>query len=439
MFAGVRSWSAPSHLDLTSEWSAKCRDNTNAATCYTTTVIGTPVEHPWANLFQLLDVHGISWKYYLGSGDEPDCEDDEMTCDPQIQTQQVGSFWNPAPLYKWIQSQGPAYLAKHNPDIEHFIVDAESGKLPQVSWIVPAAEYSEHPPQRVTTGIEYVTSLVNAVMTSPAWSSSVIFIAWDEWGGFYDHVVPPNVDMNGSAYPIQGFGLRVPGLMISPYARAGMIDHHVLSFDSYATFFEDVFVHGARLIPAALGNPDSRPDIRDSLHSVKFLDETVRRIGNLMDELDFSQTPLPPLLLSTHIPTDIIAVCSSTGSPRCTSQVVNLSWNAVAAGEVPGPFTYHVQRDGADVHSCVTAATSCTDTPGSGRHLYRIYSVDAQGIASPLSAAVQAEVPQRRALRNASAPSICGRSGSDPTRAAIWVSPGGRYDAASSPAKAMHR
>ncbi len=393
LFPGVRSWSAPSHLDLTSEWSAKCTDNTNAATCTTSTTIGKIVEYPWANLFQLLDKHGITWKYYLGNGEEPDCEDDEMTCDPQIQNQRVGSFWNPAPLFKWIQSQGPAYLAAHNPEAAQFLADAENGTLPQISWIVPSAEYSEHPPQRVTTGMEDVTSLVNAVMTSPAWSSSVIFIAWDEWGGFYDHVVPPNVDMNGTVYPIQGFGLRVPGLMISPFARAGMIDHHVLSFDSYATFFEDVFMRGARLDPAALGNPDSRPDIRDALRSVTFLDGRVRRIGNLMDELDFTQAPLPPLLLSTHIPTGIAAVCSTGGSGPCTSGTIALSWNAVAAGAVPGPFTYHVQRDGADIAQCVTGATSCTDTPASGAHLYRIYSADAQGTASPLSAAARATVP----------------------------------------------
>ena len=115
-------------------------------------------------------------------------------------------------------------------------------------------------------------------------------------------------------------------------------------------------------------------------------------IGNLMDEFDFdfTQTPLSPLLLSTHIPTGITANCSADGKPDCTSSTVSLSWNPVAAGEVPGPFTCHVQRDGADVPQCVTTASSCTDTPGRGVHLYRIYSVDAQGTASPLSAAAQA-------------------------------------------------
>ncbi len=241
--------------------------------------------------------------------------------------------------------------------------------------------------------MEYVTSLVNAVMASPAWASSAIFISWDDWGGFYDHVAPPNVDMNGSVYPVQGFGLRVPGLMISPYAKPGFIDHGVLSFDSYATFFEDLFMGGARLDPAALGEPDSRPDIRDSLTSVTFMGGRVAPMGQLMDEFDFTQAPLPPVLLSTHIPTEMIAVCSQDASAKCTSSSVTLTWSPLAAGSIPGPFTYHVQRDGAEIAQCVTSATTCTDTPATGPHLYRIYSVDARGTASPLSAAAEADIP----------------------------------------------
>ena len=66
----------------------------------------------------------------------------------------------------------------------------------------------------MSAGQAYVTSLINAIMQGPNWNSTAIFLAWDDWGGFYDHVVPPRVDQNG-------YGLRVPGLVISPYARAG--------------------------------------------------------------------------------------------------------------------------------------------------------------------------------------------------------------------------
>ena len=85
--------------------------------------------------------------------------------------------------------------------------------MPAVSWIDPTGAVSEHPPRRVAVGQNYVTGLINAIMKGPDWSSTAIFLAWDDWGGFYDHVVPPVVDENG-------YGLRVPGIVISPYASA---------------------------------------------------------------------------------------------------------------------------------------------------------------------------------------------------------------------------
>ena len=85
-------------------------------------------------------------------------------------------------------------------------------------------------------------------MAGPEWDSTAIFLAWDDWGGFYDHVVPPRVDQNG-------YGLRVPGLVISPYARPGYIDHQTLSFDAYAKFIEDDFLGGSDSIPRPMAGP----------------------------------------------------------------------------------------------------------------------------------------------------------------------------------------
>jgi phospholipase C len=397
LFASIRSQSWANHLDLTSEWVARCKDYTNATTCETWQngikfVQG--VQFPWVNLFQLLDTKSVSWKYYLGQGVEPDCEDDAMTCAPRVQTPGVPSIWNPPPAFTWVQSKGADYLKLHNPSVARFLYDVQHGELPQVSWIAPSGTYSEHPPAGVTRGMEYVTSLVNAVMQSPYWANTAIFIAWDDWGGFYDHVVPPVVDRNHTPQtPIQGFGIRVPGIMISAWARSGKIDHNVLSFDSYATFIEDIFMGGARLDPAQLGNPDNRPDIRDSLTSVTFPGGVETPIGDLMDEFDFNQKPLAPLVLSTHIPTGIAAICSRKDNVDCTSPTVTVSWAAVTGLNVPGPFTYHVQRDGTELAQCVGTATSCTDTPGSGVHLYRAYSVDSNKVASPLSAAAEADEP----------------------------------------------
>jgi phospholipase C len=100
-----------------------------------------------------------------------------------------------------------------------------------------------------------VTRIINSVMRSPDWNSSAIFLAWDDWSGMYDNVVPPAADS-------LGYGLRVPALVISPYARRGLIDSQTLSFDAYLKFIEDGFLGGARLNPATDGRPDPRPDVR---------------------------------------------------------------------------------------------------------------------------------------------------------------------------------
>jgi phospholipase C len=91
---------------------------------------------------------------------------------------------------------------------------------------------------------------------------------------------------------VNGFGLRVPALVISPYARAGFIDHQVASFDGYVKFIEDDFLGGARLDPATDGRPDSRPSVRENLPQA----------GNLAQDFNFRQKPLAPLLLPLHPP-----------------------------------------------------------------------------------------------------------------------------------------
>ena len=130
---------------------------------------------------------------------------------------------------------------------------------------MPENSVSEHPPAKISVGQSYVTTLINAAMQGPDWDSTAIFLSWDDWGGFYDHVVPPKVDENG-------YGLRVPGLVISPYAKKGYIDHQTLSFDAYLKFIEDVFLNGQRIDPRTDGRPDPRPDVR----------ENAPQLGNLM-------------------------------------------------------------------------------------------------------------------------------------------------------------
>jgi hypothetical protein len=130
-----------------------------------------------------------------------------------------------------------------------------------------------------------VTGLINAIMRSPEWSSTAIFLSWDDWGGFYDHVLPPSVDLNG-------YGLRVPGIVISPYARRGLIDHNTLSHDAYNKFIEDDFLGGQRLDPATDGRPDPRPDVR----------EANPLLSDLRVDFNFNQKPLAPEILPIHPP-----------------------------------------------------------------------------------------------------------------------------------------
>ena len=390
MFAPVRGWSANVHDYLVSEWSATCKNPLVASTCVSTPNIAVPranTTYPWVSLFQLLDTNNVSWKYYLGQGNEPDCQDDEMTCAPEQQTAGVPGWWNPAPMFAWVRAQPQPYLALHNPPVDQFLVDIAQGTLPQVSWIVPSQAFSEHPIAGVTAGMNYVTSLVNAVMQSPYWANTAIFLSWDDWGGFYDHVAPPNVDFNPTVpTPVQGYGLRVPGMLISAYARPGYIDHSIYSFDSYATFIEDLFMSSTRLDPAAMGNPDKRPTIRDALTTVPNADGTTSPIGNLMSEFDFTDPPQPPLVLPVHTPSNLRLSCAGqtiANTVTCAAGSLTASWSNITGPNTSDVFTYYVLRDGLPLAGCKPSSTLCTDhatTPGN--HLYQVYSVDAAGVAS---------------------------------------------------------
>jgi phospholipase C len=282
MFEANASWSLPQHLFMVSEWSAHCTQLDVAASCTNAlqnplTGTGTSGSYAWTDITFLLHRAGVSWKYYVAEGAEPDCDDDAAKCPPAPQSTTTPSIWNPLPFFTTVRQDSELGNIQ---TIDAFERDVASGALPSVSWIVPNNEVSEHPTAKVSTGQAYVTSVINAIMQSSVWPSTVILLAWDDWGGFYDHVVPPAVDQNG-------YGLRVPGLVISPYAKSGFIDHQTLSFDAYTKFIEDVFLRGERLDPLSDGRPDPRPTVR----------ERVATLGDLSKDFDFAQTPRAPLLL----------------------------------------------------------------------------------------------------------------------------------------------
>src|SRR5204863_3990593 len=241
---------------------------------------GAPPDYAWTALTYLLHAHHVSWGYYVFAGTEPDCADDAATCKAVPQDAKTPGIWNPLPYFDTVAKDNQ--LGNIKP-IDRFYRAARLGRLPAVSWIDPTDAVSEHPPSLVSAGQNYVTGLVDTIMKGPDWSSTAIFLAWDDWGGFYDHVVPPHVDQNG-------YGLRVPGLVISPYARAGFVDHQGLSHDAYLKFIEDDFLAGERIDPATDGRPDPRPDVR----------ETNPALGDLARDFHFRQPPAPPFILHAH-------------------------------------------------------------------------------------------------------------------------------------------
>jgi phospholipase C len=302
MFEPVESWSLPDHLYLVSGWSAKCK-NANPYSCVTNIVrpagvaqmqeavtqaltTGTAdIVDAWTDITWLMYLKHVSWAYYVQTGDQPDCANDSAeTCSPVGQSALTPGIWNPLPVFEDVQKDGQL---KNILPLNSYFASAKAGTLPAVSWVTPSQADSDHPPASIHQGQAYVTAVINAAMKSPDWSSTAIFLQWDDWGGFYDNVVPPKVDQ-------EGYGLRVPALVISPYAKQGYIDNQTLSSDAYLKFIEDDFLGGARLNPKTDGRPDPRPDVRE--------DETI--LGNMDSDFDFNQRPRAPVLLPTNPPTD---------------------------------------------------------------------------------------------------------------------------------------
>lgn len=306
MFEPNASWSLPEHLFQVSEWSARCARHDPSSCTNALSLPGEPPDffgsetvggkgskprpdpiYAWTDLTWLLHKNHVSWGYYVVEGTEPDCEDDEAEdCLPVKQNAKTPGIWNPLPYFDTVKDDGELGNIQ---SVEVFLKRAKAGNLPAVSWVVPSGDVSEHPPDLVSRGQTFVSTLVNAVMTGPDWKDCAIFLAWDDWGGFYDHVVPVRVDENG-------YGLRVPAIVISPYARNGFIDHQTLSFDAYVKFIEDDFLGGERLDPKNDGRPDPRPTVR----------EEVAQLGDLRRDFDFDRPPRPPLILPEHPSTTLI-------------------------------------------------------------------------------------------------------------------------------------
>ncbi len=194
-FTSAMTESAPNHLYLV------------AGTCGGLQDDHVPARLDFPPVFEQLDAQKVSWKVY--------------------------GFTTWYERFAYVQDT-PAAAARFVP-ASAFPRDAAAGTLPDVSWIIGAPGGNEHPPASVTAGQNSVADdIVNAVGKTPAWDSVAIFVTWDDYGGFYDHVPPPQVDA-------LGLGFRVPCLVVSPYARKGFVDHTVNDHTSVLRFIERRF------------------------------------------------------------------------------------------------------------------------------------------------------------------------------------------------------
>jgi phospholipase C len=263
-FEAPGSWSLPAHLYMVSGWSAKCTRTGDPMSCRSTNMPperlpSRPTPFAWTDLTWLLHRHHVTWAYYLDHG--------AVTVDLRNRSG-VSVHWNPLPGFTDVHQD--QQLGGMRP-LSVFYQQAKDGTLPKVSWVAPDFRDSEHGPALVSTGQSFVTKVINAVMRSPDWASSAIFDG-------------------------QGYGIREPALVISPYAKKGFIDHQVLTTDAYLKFIEDDFLGGARLNPATDGRRDPRPTVR----------ENASILGNLINDFDFTQTPRPPMTLRPCPPTTLI-------------------------------------------------------------------------------------------------------------------------------------
>jgi phospholipase C len=262
MFESVASYSLPAHLYMLAAQSG----GYTGRDPLTGRVQPKPSTYNFPEITELLQGGKIEWKYYVTSGTIPDTEDGHVvgTLPAQKQDPKFYTLWNPLPAFPFVRNNPSQW--NRLVDTSEFYADCKNGTLPQVSWVIPSGAVSEHPPAGVREGMAYVTGLVNAAMQSPEWSHTAIFIAWDDWGGFYDHVPPPKVDT-------YGYGLRVPALVISPYAKQNYISHQTMSFESWLKLVEERY-------------------------GVKSM--TARDTGayDMRDAFNFNQLPRNPVILS---------------------------------------------------------------------------------------------------------------------------------------------
>jgi phospholipase C len=204
---------------------------------------GFPCFSQFTTMADTLDEKNVSWKYYA----------------PNILKY---SAWSAFDAIKSVR-YGPDWAKVQTPEWR-VLVDAKNGALPSFSWVTPDAQDSDHPGEGSDTGPSWVAAVVNSIGESQYWDSTAIFVVWDDWGGWYDNVPPPQLDF-------KGLGIRVGCIVISPYAKKNYVSHVPYEFGSMLHFSEQVF--GLRALgPASAGYTDLRAN-------------------TMLDAFDFTQKP----------------------------------------------------------------------------------------------------------------------------------------------------
>jgi phospholipase C len=204
----------------------------------------------YSTMADLLDAKGITWRYYA-----PGSTEDSfyiLSAYQAIRHIRYGSDWTSDVI---------------SPETK-VLTDIANGQLAQVTWIIPSYANSDHP-GAPAQGPDWVASIVNAIGQSQFWSTTTIFISWDDWGGWYDHVPPPQTDS-------MGLGFRVPVLVVGPYARQGYVSHVTHESSGFLRYMEEIYD-----LPS-LGTRDTNAD-------------------DFGDCFDYSQPPAAfPKIITTH-------------------------------------------------------------------------------------------------------------------------------------------
>jgi phospholipase C len=190
-----------------------------------------PCLYQFNTMAQALDNAGVSWKYYVAA--------------------RLKSFiWSPFAAIKYVE-QGSDWDNNIIQPQTQVLKDIYAGKLASVSWVTPSHKDSDHPGAHSDTGPAWVASVVNAIGKSTYWNSTAIVVLWDDYGGFYDNAPPPQLDF-------RGLGIRVPCLIISPYAKPGLVSHKEYEFGSILKLIEEAFPTVGKLGPTSQGYTDTR-------------------------------------------------------------------------------------------------------------------------------------------------------------------------------------